>query len=66
MAASALIHDDGKLGFGRNVGVVMRVEMHREFWPLLSEVMLAKKTPREMMTRLQQLWETEQAKLKAR
>jgi ABC-type glycerol-3-phosphate transport system substrate-binding protein len=64
--ALALIHDYEKLGFGWNVDVIMPVEMHREFWPLLSEVMLGKKTPREMMTRLQQLWETEQAKLKAR
>ena len=64
--ALGLIHDYEQLGFGWNVDVVMPVEMHKEFWPLLSEVNLGQKTPREMMTRLQQLWETEQAKLKAR
>jgi ABC-type glycerol-3-phosphate transport system substrate-binding protein len=64
--ALALIRDYENLGFGWNVDVVMPEEMHKEFWPLLSEVNLGAKTPREMMTRLQQLWETEQAKLKAR
>jgi len=64
--ALALISDYEKLGFGWNVDVIMPVEMHKDFWPLLSEVNLGQKTPREMMMRLQQLWETEQAKLKAR
>ena len=64
--ALALIRDYERMGFGWNVDVIMPVEMHKEFWPLLSEVNLGTKTPREMMTRLQQLWESEQAKLKAR
>jgi hypothetical protein len=48
------------------VDVIMPVETHLDSWPLLSEVNLGQKTPREMMTRLQQLWETEQAKPRAR
>jgi ABC-type glycerol-3-phosphate transport system substrate-binding protein len=64
--ALLLIQDYEKLGFGWNVDVIMPVEMHKEYWPLLSDVLMGRKTPREMMTRLQQLWETERAKLKAR
>jgi ABC-type glycerol-3-phosphate transport system substrate-binding protein len=64
--APALINDYEKPGFGWNVDVIMPVEMHTDSWPLLSEVDLGQKTPREMMTRLQQLWETAQAKPRAR
>jgi raffinose/stachyose/melibiose transport system substrate-binding protein len=55
--ALEIIHDARETGFGWSLDVILPSKVHAAFWPGVMGVLRQEITPKEMMARIQQLWE---------